>query len=58
LQELTGKSEYPNTQETDVLLTVDQAGSLFYIVFISPASDYPNAWPVYDQVIQSIRFKQ
>jgi beta-barrel assembly-enhancing protease len=58
VQEMASSSPYPNTGETDVLLTVDQPGGLFYIVFISPASDYGNAWPVYEQVIGSIRFNQ
>jgi hypothetical protein len=59
LQQLSSSSPYPNAKEADVLLTVDRQGGLFYIIFISPESEYGNyAWPVYEQVIGSIRFNQ
>jgi beta-barrel assembly-enhancing protease len=58
IQEMASTSPYPGGKETDVLLTVEQQGGLFYIVFISPSSDYGNAWPVYEQVIASVRFSQ
>ena len=59
LQQLSSPSPYPNAKETDLLLSVDRTGGLFYVIFISPESEYgANAWPVYEQVIGSIRFAQ
>ena len=59
LQQLASKSAYSGAKETDLLLTVDRPGGLFYIVFISPDSEYGNyAWPVFERVIGSVRFAQ
>jgi hypothetical protein len=56
LQQLSSASPYKDSKETDLLLTVDAPSGLFYMIFISPEGDYGNAWPVYEQVIASIRF--
>ncbi len=54
---LNSQSPYPKEQgEVDMLVTVQREGGLFYLVFVTPKSEFPAAKPIYEAVIQSIQF--
>lgn len=44
--------------ETDYLLTVAAPDRLFYVVFITPDRNRPQAEPVFQKMIESLKFKQ
>jgi Zn-dependent protease with chaperone function len=53
---LESNSPYQGLREIDLLVTVDRPGGVFYIVFIAPEPEFPEAQRVFDQVLRSIRF--
>jgi len=54
---LNSQSPYPNEQgEVDLLVTLQREGGLFYLVFVTPKSEFSAARPVYEAVIKSIHF--
>jgi hypothetical protein len=42
--------------EVDTLLTVPRPEGLFYVVFITPQREFENTKPIFERIIQSIRF--
>jgi predicted Zn-dependent protease len=53
---LTSVSPYENTQESDVLITIDRGNVLYYMVFVAPEQDYARLEPVFQQISRSLRF--
>jgi hypothetical protein len=53
---LTSVSPYENTQESDVLITIDRGNVLYYMVFVAPEQDYAKLEPVFQQISRSLRF--
>ncbi len=56
LTELTSQSPYANESEVDLLITVARPEGLFYAVLITPRSQYKNVRPVFQRMLESIRF--
>jgi len=54
---LASKSALTGGPETDALLTINRPDGLFYLVFIAPASEFNQMESVYNDVVQSVRFK-
>jgi beta-barrel assembly-enhancing protease len=54
---LASKSALTGGPETDALLTINRPDGLFYLVFIAPASEFKDLEDVYNDVVQSVRFK-
>jgi predicted Zn-dependent protease len=54
---LASKSAITGGPETDALLTINHPDGLFYLVFIAPTSEFKDLEGVYDDVVQSVRFK-
>ena len=54
---LASKSALTGGPETDALLTISRPDGLFYLVFIAPASEFKDLEDVYNEVVQSVRFK-
>lgn len=54
---LSSKSALTGGPETDALLTINRPDGLFYVVFIAPASEFKELDDVYNDVVQSVRFK-
>jgi Zn-dependent protease with chaperone function len=53
---LESPSPFAGQREIDMLVTVAQPGALFYMVFISPESEWPETQPAFDEVVRSLRF--
>jgi hypothetical protein len=53
---LAGDSPFQGQTETDMLLTVNRPQGLFYMIFISPQSDFHELQSTFDEMIRSIRF--
>jgi hypothetical protein len=54
---LTGASPFAGDKENNVVITIDRGDTLYYVVFIAPASQWSRWEPVYQRVSQSIRFE-
>jgi hypothetical protein len=54
---LASKSALNGGPETDALLTISRPDGLFYLAFIAPASEFKDLEDVYNDVVQSVRFK-
>jgi hypothetical protein len=54
---LASKSALTGGPEADALLTINRPDGLFYMVFIAPASEFKQLDDVYNDVVQSVRFK-
>jgi Zn-dependent protease with chaperone function len=55
---LSSHSPYPNEgAEIDRLVTISRPQGLFYIVFVTPQSEYKQAKPIYDNILRSINFR-
>jgi len=54
---LSSKSALTGGPETDALLTINRPDGLFYLVFIAPTSEFKESEGVYNDVVQSVRFK-
>ncbi len=54
---LASKSALNGGPETDALLTISRPEGLFYMVFIAPTSEFKGLEDVYNDVVQSVRFK-
>ncbi|HKW96178.1 MAG TPA: M48 family metallopeptidase [Bryobacteraceae bacterium] len=54
---LSGSSPFNGVEETDALLTVQRPDALFYLVFIAPASEFKNSENVYNDMVQSVKFR-
>jgi hypothetical protein len=44
-------------REIDMLVTVEGADGLFYLVFIAPEGDYRSVQSVYEQMLRSVRLR-
>jgi Zn-dependent protease with chaperone function len=55
---LESDSPYKGQREYDLVVTFERQGGVFYFVFICPASDYPDARRVFEQVVRSVRLGQ
>jgi len=56
LTELTSESPYANETEVDLLITVARPEGLFYMVLVVPRSQYRNSQPVFQRMLESVRF--
>jgi Zn-dependent protease with chaperone function len=54
---LTGASPFAGDRENNVVMTIDRGQSMYYLVFIAPASQWSRWEPVYQRVSQTIRFE-
>jgi hypothetical protein len=54
---LYSQSPYQGETEHDILLTVPRPEGLFYVIFITPARAAQQVSPVFNQIMQSIRFR-
>lgn len=50
------RSPYPDEQEVDVLVTVARPEGLFYLVFISPLSEFDQIRATFREILHSVRF--
>ena len=54
---LNSQSPYPNERgEVDMLVTMARQDGLFYLVFVTPKSEFSAAKPIYDAILKSIQF--
>lgn len=53
---MEGPSGFEGTNETLLLVTLERPGALFYMLFIVPQTDWRNAQPVIDQMVNSLQF--
>ncbi len=53
---LESQSPFQGTKEVDILVTAVRPKGLFYMMLIAPERELNNAQPVFDAIIQSIRF--
>jgi len=44
--------------ETDLLITVARPEGLFYLIFIAPDKDSTDARPIFDHMVQSLRYQE
>ncbi len=56
LTPMESQSPYQGQREIDMLLTIARPEALFYIVFISPESEWANTQKTYDAVVASLKF--
>ena len=56
ITELSSPSPFANETEVDILVTVARPEGLFYLVFITPRGQLNNAQPVFQRMLESIRF--
>ena len=54
---LANSSPFNGAEEVDALLTVQRPEGVFYMIFIAPQSEFRNLQGVYNQMVQSIRFR-
>lgn len=52
------KSAFPNEQEVNLMVTVPRQDGLFYLVLVSPGSEWQTVRPVFEDIVRSIRFAQ
>jgi predicted Zn-dependent protease len=57
ITQFTSKSAFGGT-ETDLLVTVARPEGLFFLVFIAPDKDSSEARPLFDRMVQSLRFQE
>lgn len=57
LTELTSESPYAKETEVDLVITAARPEGLFYMVVVAPRSQYRAAQPVFQRMIESIRFQ-
>ena len=55
---LNASSPFQGETEIDQLVTVLRPEGLWYLVFISPQSEYRDIRPVFDQMLRSVRFSK
>jgi Zn-dependent protease with chaperone function len=58
LTTLSSRSPYQGEQEIDALVTVARPEGLFYMVFIAPQSEWRDVERVFQQMLQSVNFRQ
>ena len=56
LTPLESQSPYRGETEVDMLVTVSRPDGLFYMIFISPRSEWGDVQRVYDEMMRSVRF--
>lgn len=56
LTTLNAPSPYHNESEVDVLATTVRPEGLFYIIFTAPASEYKQVEPIFEKMLNSVRF--
>jgi hypothetical protein len=44
--------------ETDLLITVARPEGLFFVIFILPDKDSRDGWPMFNHMVQSLRFQE
>jgi hypothetical protein len=54
--ELSSDSPFAGETETDLVVTVSRPEGLFYMVLVMPRSQAANAQPVFQRMLESIRF--
>lgn len=54
---LYNQSALTGGREVNMLVSVDRPDGLFYLIFIAPENDFRNAQPVFEQMLQSVRFR-
>jgi hypothetical protein len=55
---LNASSPFQGETEIDQLVTVLRPEGLWYLVFISPQSEFRDIQPVFDQMLRSVRFSK
>lgn len=54
---LSASSPYRDETEVDALVTVERPERVFYFIFIAPKREFDTVGPVFDEMLQSIRFR-
>jgi hypothetical protein len=55
---LYSDSPYQGQREVDMLVTVARPQGLYYLVFIAPQNEFQQVQKTYEDMLQSVRFKQ
>lgn len=53
---MNNASAFQGQREVNAILTIEHPQGLFYMIFISPESEYPRAQPSFERMIQSLQF--
>lgn len=58
LTTLNSQSPYRGEREVDAVVTVPRPQGLFYMVFIAPQSEWRDVEPMFQRMLQDVRFEQ